>query len=286
MYKKFVADYVALMAQAQESRAIAIKQALPKVALGTPTVLLFSPHPDDECITGALPLRLMRQAQMRVVNVAITLGSKVSRQLERRAELINACSYIGYELLEVAQRGFTGVTPKSRQVDPAAWSLMVQAIVSILQEQQPKIIFIPHQNDGNQTHEGTHWLIMDALQQLGDAFSCLVIETEYWHQISEPNLMVPSSNEDVADLVAGIALHVGEIARNPYHITLLPWMHDAVRRGSEVIGGQGGAVVAADFATLYRVQRLEQGKLELPFVGGKIVGQDSAALQEFLTSIK
>ncbi|MGH7972877.1 MAG: PIG-L family deacetylase, partial [Limisphaerales bacterium] len=35
---------------------------------GAPTALFFSPHPDDECISGGLAVRLMRQANMRVAN--------------------------------------------------------------------------------------------------------------------------------------------------------------------------------------------------------------------------
>jgi LmbE family N-acetylglucosaminyl deacetylase len=37
--------------------------------------LIFSPHPDDECIIGGLALRLLREAKWNVINVAVTLGS-------------------------------------------------------------------------------------------------------------------------------------------------------------------------------------------------------------------
>ena len=45
-----------------------------------PRALIFSPHPDDECIIGGLALRLMREAGMRVVNVAVTQGSNMARR--------------------------------------------------------------------------------------------------------------------------------------------------------------------------------------------------------------
>src|SRR5204863_6539194 len=38
--------------------------------------LFFAPHPDDETIIGGLALRLMREARMKVMNVAVTQGSK------------------------------------------------------------------------------------------------------------------------------------------------------------------------------------------------------------------
>jgi LmbE family N-acetylglucosaminyl deacetylase len=57
--------------------------------------LIFSPHPDDECIIGGLALRLMREAGMRVVNVAVTQGSNKARQAGRLEELRAACDISG-----------------------------------------------------------------------------------------------------------------------------------------------------------------------------------------------
>ena len=54
-------------------------------------VLLFSPHPDDECITGLLPLRLMRETGRQIINIPVTFGSNVQRQAARASELENAC---------------------------------------------------------------------------------------------------------------------------------------------------------------------------------------------------
>jgi hypothetical protein len=45
---------------------------------------------------------------------------------------------------------------------------------------------------------------------------------------------------DVADLVAALSLHAGEVARNAFHLRLPAWMMDNVRRGAELVGGQGG----------------------------------------------
>jgi LmbE family N-acetylglucosaminyl deacetylase len=47
------------------------------------TVMILSPHPDDECISGGLALRLMHENGWHVVNVAVTLGSNKDRQKER-----------------------------------------------------------------------------------------------------------------------------------------------------------------------------------------------------------
>ena len=42
---------------------------------------------------------------------------------------------------------------------------------------------------------------------------------------------VGSSAADVADLVAALSLHAGEVARNAYYLRLPAWMMDNVRRG-------------------------------------------------------
>src|SRR5437660_3353377 len=67
----------------------------PAPAAGAPRTLIFSPHPDDECIIGGIALRLMREAGMHVINVAVTQGSKKARQAGRWEELKAACDYVG-----------------------------------------------------------------------------------------------------------------------------------------------------------------------------------------------
>ena len=143
-------------------------------------VLLFSPHPDDECILGLLPLRLMREAGMRVVNVAVTQGSNKARQAERLEELKNACDFLGWDVVRCLENGLERVNLKTREDDPEHWANSVSVIAEILRDKQPWIIVIPHSNDWNSTHIGTHWLVKDALQSLGNSFSCYVVETEFW----------------------------------------------------------------------------------------------------------
>ena len=121
------------------------------------------------------------------------------------------------------------------------------------------MIFIPHEHDGHKTHIGTHFLVLDALKTLPAAFKCHVVETEFWGQMTEPNLLVESGAKDVADLVAALACHVGEVRRNAYHARLPAWMIDNVRRGAELVGGQGGAAPDFTFATIYRLRKWKAG---------------------------
>jgi N-acetylglucosamine malate deacetylase 1 len=86
-----------------------------------------------------------------------------------------------------------------------------------------------------------------------------------------PNLMVESSAADVADLVAALSLHVGEVARNAYHLRLPAWIIDNVRRGAELVGGQGGTAPDFPFATLYRLRRCEKGQFHSVLESGRVL---------------
>ena len=138
---------------------------------------------------------------------------------------------------------------------------------------EPRIIFLPHDNDWNSTHIGTHFLVMDALRQMPGSFKCYLVETEFWGQMTDPNLMVQISAEDLTDLVTATTFHVGEVKRNPYHLLLPAWMMDNVRRGSELVGGQGGVAPDFTFATLYRLRRWTWGAAAKVLKKGKEVPQ-------------
>jgi len=219
-----------------------------------PRVLIFAPHPDDECIIGALPLRLLRELKAHVGVVAVTQGSNVARQAGRLEELRGACSFLGWDLITTKEGGLMKITPAGREKEGTLWAESVAIIRAILERERPKTIFFPHNQDWNGTHIGTHWLVLDALKAMGPSFQCQVVETEFWAANPAPNLMVESTPRDVADLVAAISFHVEEVARNPYHLTLPAWMSDNVRRGGELVGGQGGAAPDYRFATLYRLR--------------------------------
>lgn len=234
-------------------------------------VLLFSPHPDDECIIGGLPLRLLREENFKVINVAVTQGSNRQRQAERWQELTKACRFLGFELIQTRDNGLEHISPSGKQEFPDQWSTSVTVISRILDEQQPAFVFFPHEEDWNSTHIGVHLLLMDALSSMSSSFSCTVVETEFWGAMNKPNLMIESSVEDVAELMAAMSYHVKEVQRNPYHARLPAWMMDNVRRGGEIVSGQGGAAPTFTFATLYRLRVWQEGELKDVLDQGTVV---------------
>ncbi|WP_306601622.1 PIG-L deacetylase family protein [Geothrix sp. 21YS21S-2] len=280
-YTHYVEEYVKLQEEARTMPLGDLAPAhAPRLMDNAPRVLVFAPHPDDESITGALTLRLRRELNYRVCVVAVTQGSRVDRQEARLQEMYGACHFLGFELITTRQNGLASVNPKTRGGNPDGWATSVETIAQIISYHRPSFIVIPHDQDWNSTHLGTHHLVVDALKTLGPAFKCRIVETEYWHPMADPNLMIQSTPGEVADLVAATSFHKGEVVRNPYHLTLPSWMSDNVRRGGEIVGGQGEATPVWNFASLYRVRDWVRGGFETCLKAGRIIptGGDLAAV--------
>jgi LmbE family N-acetylglucosaminyl deacetylase len=277
-FQRFVAETARVFRSGTKLPAGKTKpSSRPKLPANAPQALIFSPHPDDECIVGGLALRLLREAKWNVTNVAVTLGSKRERQAARLRELQNACATLGFGLIVPGKNALERINPETRKSRRIHWAKAVKLIAQILAEQQPRVIFIPHDRDGHATHIGTHWLVRDALQTLPKTFKCHVVETEFWGQMAQPNLLVESSIGDVGELVAALACHVGEVKRNPYHARLPAWLMDNVRR-AEQVGGAGVAAPDFTFGTVYRRQFWRGGKLQKAVESGNYLSaQESPA---------
>ena len=196
-------------------------------------------------------MRLQRETGARVVNVAVTLGSNPARREERREELENACSVLGWEL-EVL--GWKGVTPDAAKKAPSIWKMWVSHVTQLINRIQPRWVFYPHAEDWHPTHRGVNKLVEAALRKFKSKKSLTKIQTEYWQPQASPNLLVECDADSLALLVAALCCHAGEVARNPYHLTLPAWMADNVRRGAERVAGPGEAAPKFKFGVLYRVE--------------------------------
>ncbi len=240
-------------------------------------VLIAAPHPDDEALIGALPLRMRIEAGARVLDCAITLGSDLRQRARRLSELQSACRVLDFELTVPPETGFDNVTLPNRRERPDEWRAKVTALREIFDREKPEVVFAPHAEDFNTAHIGTHYLVLDALREhlasTGRGPVALV-ETEFWHEMTAPNLMVAVTPELAAIQIMAAAEHGGEVSRNPYHLRFPARLIDNVRRGSEVVGGQGAAARPFAFAELYRVSFMKGKERIEPTPGGRIAGPD------------
>ena len=233
----------------------------------TKIALILAPHPDDESIIGLLPLRLREECGFQVWVVPVTLGRREDRRAARAAELRAACRALGFRL--------------RIPVAIAAGIASMKELIDVLDDLRPSVVFLPHAKDGHATHRASHRMgvaAMDVARQK----SFHVVETEYWHPLERPNLMVAASAAQLKTLRRALACHEGEVARNDYAARLPAWMSDNVRRGAELVGGAGAAAPKIAHATLYRARRRIGGTWRSEFRGGRIIesGAELAALSE------
>jgi len=244
------------------SGGIPESQTLPMHA-GRHDIIICAPHPDDETLNGALPLRLKR-GNIRILNLAMTLGSNPARQKERRAELAAACRVLEFDcLLAQEPSGFTNLTRNRGKNDAAARQKRIDILVRHFNREMPSLILFPHLKDGHPAHEEVHHLALAAARQhtLSENRQVLLAETEFWHPMAEPNLLLGLAPEIITRLIIGLLCHRGEIARNPYHVSLPARLMDNVRRGREIMRS-GERKSPGPFAEIYRLSRLERGRLQ------------------------
>lgn len=260
-YQEYVNGIVELVKQANTVPLGGVppiqREPLPANA---PLTLIFSPHPDDECITGVLELRLLQEAGYRVKNVVVTQGSNPERQHPRFKEVSEACNYLGFGVIQTSPVGLLCVRPVTRETKPQEWAEKVTVIRDIIIREKPSIIVMPHAKDWNSGHIGTHFVVEDALRSMPEDFSVTVVETEFWGELEEPNLMIEVTPDDLAKMITALSFHYGEVGRNPYHLLLPAYMQRNVCRGGEVVGGQGGEAPKFNFAMIYRLSKYANGK--------------------------
>lgn len=189
-------------------------------------------------------------------------------------------TYLGYSLAHYAEfYDIQNVLLLGRVATGHGGGVIIEQAATVLREAFPARADQIEIHTLNETQK-RHGQAVAALRQMGEGFGCIVVETEFWGAMSDPNLVVEADAALVADLVAATALHVGEVARNPYHLRLPAWMQDNVRRGGELVGGQGHAAPDFSFATLYRIRRWQHGALTQVLGDGEMLAMGSDRLGE------
>ena len=209
------------------------------------TVLVLSPHPDDEVLMGAIALRLQSENKMKVVNVAVTMGSNKERQKVRRAELFKATKLLKWDNVILAED----------------WSKKKTQLAALLKKHKPILVIAPHVKDRHPTHEKTAQLLVSCLKTCDTK----VAWAEYWNVQNNPNCLVEVPDTEHLRQVSALECHKGEIARNPYHLRLLGWQMDTVRRGSEWLAQKGAPSVTMLAGQLYRLEKWHNGKVVRSF---------------------
>lgn len=210
------------------------------------TVLILSPHPDDESITGSLALRLLHENNAHIVNVAVTLGSKKERQKARLKELQSACEFLDMDLDVLSED----------------WKTKPKELKMLIQKYHPHLIIAPHTKDHHPTHIKTGKLLEKVLK--GSGLNTIVAWSEFWGPLEKPNCLIEVPGEMLEKQMKALEMHKGEIIRHPYHLRLPAWMMDNVRRGGEIISNIGGDVPPMPYGVMYQLQLFKKDKFISP----------------------
>ena len=239
-----------------------------------PRLVVFAPHPDDECM-NSLALRIMFECGFEVVDAAVTFGSNKARRAGRRAELKSACGFLGWK---IAPLGFDRINPKTRKNEKEYWQDCAAKTAALIEKLKPAAIIAPHSGDWNKTHIGTSLLVSDALAKT--SWSGVRIEGELWQAMETPNLLVEVSPAVIAAEIGALSCHTKEVERNPYHLNLPAYYTDNVRRGAEIVGGQGGGAPSFQFGQIYRVLKKAGASWKSAFES-KIITADQSVAELF-----
>lgn len=207
-------------------------------------IMILSPHPDDEIISGALALRLQHEYGAKILNIAVTLGSNKQRQAARIKELTKACSYLNFD----------------NRILSESWTKKVQELKKIIKEFSPDVIIAPHLKDHHPAHIKTGELLKKTLPLLPKKFSCIIAWSEFWGMNPKVNLLLEVPLNILSIQMKALTFHAGEVERNPYHLRLPSWMMDNVRRGAELVSKPGAKSPSFAFGCLYQVQLFADGK--------------------------
>ena len=209
-------------------------------------ILIIAPHPDDECLMSGLALRAKQELSSEVWVLPFSFGSRPERQQERQSELEDALQVLGFYRCEARSNGDLN-------------ELSHGQILSVLESLHPDGVILPHAEDFHPTHVRCSKAARSAvLQYVGEPFensgkTVALFETEYWQPMLHPNLLLPLPANIVKTMGEALLKHRGEVARNPYHLTLPAWLMDQERRGSERVHGAGTpSSPPSVFSQLYR----------------------------------
>lgn len=166
-----------------------------------PSVLLLSPHPDDELLGCPAHLFALRDAGWRIVNLALTLGAKAEERPRRRGELEAACEEAQFELV---------LAPEGLLDDVAGAAAFV---TDLAERTGARVLAGPSPHDDHPRHEAAGRL---ALACLREGAAPRLWLWGLWADVALPTSLCVYDAARLAEIEQALACHGGELERNDY----------------------------------------------------------------------
>ena len=190
------------------------------------TVLHVSAHPDDELLGAPATLFALRDAGLRIVNIACGLGRPV-QHARRRVEVDEASARAKFELRVLDP-------PLGLSVDDdlvTAEMHIRDAVVAAVGEHEPACIVAPSPHDRHHGHETVGRGVRLALEAV--AAPPVWLAWEFWAMLPLPTLLVSYDDLRLEEIKTALSAHAGELARIDYARAL-----EARARLSGLLGGE------------------------------------------------
>lgn len=177
-------------------------------------VLVVAPHPDDEVLGCGGSIAKLSAAGARVHVACLTSGEQGSGTVPptelgpvREGEARAAVSVLGVDPTDVTFARFG-----DGQVSPYDLA-QAEAVMRLLRQVRPEVLYLPHEHDGSFDHEAAHRLVLRAADMAGSRnFAHLgephwvpcVLGYEVWSPISRPSYL-----EDISAFAQAKAAALG-----------------------------------------------------------------------------
>jgi LmbE family N-acetylglucosaminyl deacetylase len=195
-------------------------------ALAGRTALHLSAHPDDELLGAPATLFALRDAGLRIVNIACGLG-RPAQHARRRIEVEEACARANFEL-----QVLDPPLALSAGDDLAAAEMHIRdALTAALSEHEPACVVAPSPHDRHHGHEVVGRGVRLALEAV--AVPPVWLAWEFWAMLPLPTLLVGYDEERLEEITTALSAHAGELARIDYARAL-----EARARLGGVLGGE------------------------------------------------
>jgi GlcNAc-PI de-N-acetylase len=198
-----------------------------------PTVLHFSPHPDDELLGAPAMLFALRDVGWRVVNVPCGLG-RPSQHERRRAELREAASRAGFELVH----GVVEVGLSSDDDLELAEDVLAVTMGELLRTYRPDVVISPGPHDRHHAHQTVARAMCRSLE-LNSGGEIRWWLWEIWGVLELSNLAFAFGLEQLEEITYALDSYVGELDRNDYRRMLRARGEMLASLGPELVFGFG-----------------------------------------------
>lgn len=159
-------------------------------------IMVFAPHPDDDVLGCGGSIVKHRKKGRRVKVVYLTSGEAGSPGLYpgglnrvREEEAVRAL-----RVLDVEEPVFLGMPDGGIEVSSGS----LDAVVGLLRQERPELIYLPHARDMHRDHLKTHELVLEACRRAGGPWHprCgehawevdWILAYEIWTPLSEVNM--------------------------------------------------------------------------------------------------